>query len=300
VVDDGSKDTTLSILQSFAAKGVKVISQSNQGAAAARNQAYRLSSGDYIKFLDADDVLSENCIEMQVKALVGKSDCVASAKWGRYFKNDLSDFQLSPEKVWRTLPGIDWVIQSLIEHGSNMTQPGIFLIPCPLIEKAGLWNEELSLIDDFDFMTRILVESNEVVFCDHAVLYYRGGMAKSLSMQKSRKDLESAYKAQMAGLAAILRKKNTNDAKLACANSLQLWAFAFYPKHLDLYKRFDQKIKELGGSTVKMDGGKLFILMRNILGWQMAKKIKSIFNPFRTINITDPKFLIPKASSPDN
>jgi glycosyltransferase involved in cell wall biosynthesis len=297
VVDDGSCDQTLAILTSIKDHKLKFVSQTNRGASAARNYAYKLSSGTYIKFMDADDVLSNNCVEQQVIGLVNKNDCVASAKWGRFFKNDLSDFQFSPEHVWRNMHGIDWVIDSLVEHGSNMTQPGIFLITKTLIEKAGLWNEELSLIDDFDFMTRILTECHEVIFCEEATLHYRGGMVQSLSMQKSRKDLESALKAQMFGVGAILNKQNTPKSRLACANSLQLWAHEFYPKHLDLYEAVNKKIESLGGSTVKMDGGKLFIALREILGWQTAKRIKGIINPFRKTDITNPKFLIPKKST---
>jgi glycosyltransferase involved in cell wall biosynthesis len=300
VVDDGSNDGTVSKINLIKDFRLKFVSQSNKGASVARNTAYKLSSGTYIKFMDADDVLSENCIEQQVNALLNKDNCVASAKWGRFFKNDLSDFQFSPEKVWRIMPGIDWVIDSLVEYGSNMTQPGIFLIPKTFIEKTGLWNEELSLIDDFDFMTRILTECNEVIFCEEAILYYRGGMVQSLSMQKSRKDLESAFKAQMSGVRAILNKQDTAKSRLACANSLQLWAHEFYPKHPDLYDAANEKINGLGGSTVKMDGGKLFILMRKVLGWQTAKKIKGMFNPFRKTDITNPKFLIPKKSFTDS
>lgn len=298
VVDDGSKDNTLALLNSIKDDKLQFVSQSNQGASAARNHAFKLSSGRYIKFIDADDIISTNCIEQQVNALYKKTNCVASAAWGRFFKNDLSDFVLSLEKVWKTKPGIDWVIDSLIEHGSNMTQPGIFLIPRPLIERVGLWNEQLSLIDDFDFMTRVLTASNEVIFCKESILYYRGGMTTSLSMQKSRRDLESAFNAQISGISTILKKKDTTESRLACANSLQLWAYEFYPMHLDLYTIVNEKIKELGGSKVNMDGGKLFLLMRNILGWKKAKKIKVLVNYFRKpADLKNPKFLIPKKQS---
>lgn len=300
VVDDGSNDRTVSKINSLNDARLKIISQSNKGASTARNNAFKLSVGTYIKFMDADDVLSNNCIEQQVNALTNKDNSVASAKWGRFFKDDLSDFQFSPEKVWRNMPGIDWIIDSLVEHGSNMTQPGIFLIPRVLIERAGLWNEELSLIDDFDFMTRILTECNEIIFCEQAILYYRGGMNQSLSMQKSRKDLESAIKAQISGVKAILNKQDSTKSRLACANSLQLWAHEFYPKNRDLYETVNKKIIDLGGSTIKMDGGELFKAMRNVFGWQTAKRIKRLASSFRKTDITNPKFLVPKKSTSDN
>lgn len=64
VVNDGSTDRTEEILSSF--HDILVIDQENAGACAARNKGLEVATGDYIKFLDSDDVLEERCIEEQV------------------------------------------------------------------------------------------------------------------------------------------------------------------------------------------------------------------------------------------
>src|SRR5206468_12705012 len=69
VVDDGSTDETLAIARRFEPKGVRVVTQPNQGAAAARNKAFSLSRGDYIQWLDADDLLSRD------KVKIGRASC---------------------------------------------------------------------------------------------------------------------------------------------------------------------------------------------------------------------------------
>src|SRR6516162_381108 len=69
VVDDGSKDSTLSIARQFASRGVTVITQKNQGAAATRNNALAASRGDFIQWLDADDLLVPEKITKQMQAL---------------------------------------------------------------------------------------------------------------------------------------------------------------------------------------------------------------------------------------
>ncbi len=56
VVDDGSTDQTHAIARQFETHGVRVVRQENQGASAARNKAFSLSHGDYIQWLDADDL----------------------------------------------------------------------------------------------------------------------------------------------------------------------------------------------------------------------------------------------------
>ena len=69
VVDDGSSDRTAEVARRFASKEVSVVSTENQGAAAARNHALQLSQGDYIQWLDADDLLAPDKIERQLAAL---------------------------------------------------------------------------------------------------------------------------------------------------------------------------------------------------------------------------------------
>src|SRR6266516_2561046 len=88
VVDDGSRDRTRSVAGAFAGDGVRVVTQENQGAAAARNTAFSSSAGDYIQWLDADDLMAPDKIAMQLDALNDRSSrerTVLSGSWGRFF-----------------------------------------------------------------------------------------------------------------------------------------------------------------------------------------------------------------------
>ena len=69
IVNDGSTDQTVAIARKFESESVRIITQKKQGAAAARNKAFSLSRGDYIQWLDADDLLSPDKIARQVEAL---------------------------------------------------------------------------------------------------------------------------------------------------------------------------------------------------------------------------------------
>lgn len=69
VVDDGSTDQTLTVARQFESDSVRVVTQENQGAAAARNKAFSLSSGEYIQWLDADDLLAPDKIARQMEVL---------------------------------------------------------------------------------------------------------------------------------------------------------------------------------------------------------------------------------------
>ena len=74
IVDDGSTDETLAIARRFASKELVVVGQENQGAAAARNHAFSLSQGDYIQWLDADDLLSPDKLARSVGSGEGMSE----------------------------------------------------------------------------------------------------------------------------------------------------------------------------------------------------------------------------------
>src|SRR5712672_266302 len=84
VVDDGSTDQTLAVAQQFESDCVKVFTQKNQGAAAARNKAFSLSQGDYIQWLDADDLLAPDKIASQMETLQNchSKRTLLSAEWG--------------------------------------------------------------------------------------------------------------------------------------------------------------------------------------------------------------------------
>ncbi|MFA7662314.1 MAG: glycosyltransferase family A protein [Patescibacteria group bacterium] len=68
VVNDGSTDKTREILKKYRAK-LKIIDQPNQGAPAARNRGFKVSTGEYIFFCDADILLVKNALEKMVSAL---------------------------------------------------------------------------------------------------------------------------------------------------------------------------------------------------------------------------------------
>ena len=68
-VDDGSTDASPEILKRYAGRGVRYIRQPNTGASAARNAAFAASSGSYILYLDADDVVDPQHIEELIEHL---------------------------------------------------------------------------------------------------------------------------------------------------------------------------------------------------------------------------------------
>src|SRR5438445_8457140 len=109
VVDDGSRDHTLAIARQFASKEVSVVTQANQGAAAARNQAFSVCQGDYIQWLDADDLLAPDKITRQMEAVdqCRSKRTLLSSAWGRFIYRP-HRVTFVPRALWCALPPAEW------------------------------------------------------------------------------------------------------------------------------------------------------------------------------------------------
>src|SRR5207249_6071386 len=111
IVDDGSRDRTLSLAREFASKTVSVISQENQGAAAARNKAFSMCQGDYVQWLDADDLLAPDKIADQLENAFEKRTLLSSA-WGHFFYRH-AKAQFKPTPLWCDLSPVEWLIRKM-------------------------------------------------------------------------------------------------------------------------------------------------------------------------------------------
>src|SRR5580704_19350111 len=116
VVDDGSTDRTATIARRFASNGVKVVSIENAGAAAARNRALQLSQGDYIQWLDADDLLAPDKVERQLAALreVDSKRVLLSSPWAPfYYRTHHANFVRN--SLWQDLLPVEWLLRKMSE-----------------------------------------------------------------------------------------------------------------------------------------------------------------------------------------
>ena len=73
IIDDGSSDNTLNIINGFDDERIKVFSWDNKGLGASRNYGLDLASGEYVMFLDGDDCFVENALEIAYLEASGKN-----------------------------------------------------------------------------------------------------------------------------------------------------------------------------------------------------------------------------------
>lgn len=271
-VDDGSDDGSRSIIETFADRGVTGIFQANAGAAAARNRAFAAAKGEFVLFLDADDIVAPDHIAALVARIGEERDCIAMAQWDR-FRHEPEEAGFPDRPAYRDRAGPEWLALDWT-NGQPMTQSGMFLIPRSLLERVGGWDERLSLTDDFEFFARVIGASAGIRFTPDARLYYRSGLPGSLSGRKSRKAAESACLSLLEGTNHLLAAENSPRTRLACANVLMTFEYGFYPEFPDLRAKVRARVAELGGATLPPDGPPRFHTLRKFIGWRAARRVQ--------------------------
>jgi glycosyltransferase involved in cell wall biosynthesis len=277
VVNDGSTDNTLSILNKYADR-INIISQENKGQDAALNKGYRNCHGHYVKFMDSDDLMNPEMIEIQVNALLDSGDDhVAYGEWARFYDDDFTAADFTSLPYWRDMSPLDFL--TAMPEGV-MLQCGIMLIPRTILLKAGLWDERLILFNDTEYFGRVLTSSEGVKFSAGARLYYRSGLSGSISVQRSRRFFESTLLATELLGETLLDLEDSNRVRGLLANLYFNQYFEMFPFFKDLRCEYESRMKALGVPHRKPDGGQVFKLLSFFLGWKITKRIQMMFYRF--------------------
>lgn len=140
IVDDGSTDRTIQLLQKFS-KDITLIKQKNAGASAARNTAIKAAQGQYISFLDADDIWHPLKLEIQCREMEKNPDWVASHT--KVSRNEKLDFavELYPSIKSQSLKQV-----FAFPYFTTST----FLIKKDLLDKLNGFDENLNTAEDID------------------------------------------------------------------------------------------------------------------------------------------------------
>ena len=271
VVDDNSTDNSASVIAEYTARGVKTLAAKRTGAAAARNQAFLASTGQFVIFLDADDAIIETHVAALVDRIAGSEAKLAMGPWGR-FNRDPAECAFPLRRSYREATGPEWLVADWAE-GQAMTQCGQFLIPRGLLEKAGGWDESLTVLDDFEFFARLMVHSAGVLFAPKAGLCYRI-VSGSLSQKSSPVGNRSAVHSLVLGTGHLLAVDSSAASRLACANMLKTLDYAFYPYEPALRQQLRQRIADLGGSSLAPTGPPAFQKLRRWIGWKAARRLQ--------------------------
>lgn len=276
VVDDGSRDRTAGVARRFSSKGVTVVSKDNEGAAATRNHAMRLAQGDYIQWLDADDLLVPNKIEKQLSTLhegEGKRTLL-SGPWA-YFSYRTQKAHFASTSLWRDLAPVEWLLRKM---GENLhMQTATWLTSRELAEAAGSWDTRLLSDDDGEYFCRVLLASEGTRFAPEAKVLYRITPSSRLSYIGASDGKKDAMLISMKLHVQYLRSLEDSDrVRMACIKYLQTWYPCFYPDRTDLMAELQNLAGELGGSLDTPCLPWKYAWMQPILGYKAARSAQTV------------------------
>ena len=280
IVDDSSTDESFNIANKYKnqfPEKIKVYTNPGKGACAARNYGFKQSLGEYIQYLDADDILSSNKIEKQVLVLHNETDKIAVCETWHFFNTiDKATNTDKPYLIAVNQPE-DFFIQ--LWGGKtlppNMVQTSAWLTPRSLIKQNGGWNENLHKDQDGEFFARIALNSKGIIYVPDIKNYYRQHISsKNIAGQKQRKHLESNLEAAQLKEKYLFERNQSEDAKLAMATQYKHVAIEAWPNYKDVTIEAMSKCKKLGGSNyLPVMGGRVIELLKQIFGWRIAKSV---------------------------
>jgi len=272
VVNDGSADQTLSIARRFASKTVSVATQENLGASAARNRAIELSQGDYIQWLDADDLLSPDKIAKQMAAAEQSQNkrILFSSSWG-YFIYRPNVTRFVPTPLWCDLSPVEWLVRKMSQnlHMTNTT----WLVSRELTQAAGPWDTRLSLDDDGEYFSRVVLASAGTQFITDVKSYYRMSGPNSLSkVDRSNRKLDSLWLSMQLHISYLRSLEESERTRRACVTYMQNWLKWFYPDRLDIIEQAENMAASLGGCLEFPRLRWKYDWIRPIFGYELAKR----------------------------
>jgi glycosyltransferase involved in cell wall biosynthesis/peptidoglycan/xylan/chitin deacetylase (PgdA/CDA1 family) len=271
VVDDGSTDQTLAIARQFESDSVHVVLQRNQGAASARNTALSLCHGDYIQWLDADDILAPDKIARQMaeSEYVRSRKTLLSSEFGK-FLHHWPRAQFIRTGLWEDLSPAEWLLRKM---GDNLfMQTATWLVSRELSEASGPWDTRMLSDDDGEYFCRVLLQSDGTRFVPGARVYYRGFRTNSLAyVGTSNRKRDALWLSMQLHIDYLRSVEDSPRAREASLTYLQRNLINFYPERDDIVREMEEKARDLRGELRPPYLSWKYSWIKTAFGWTAAK-----------------------------
>ncbi|MGB6298835.1 MAG: glycosyltransferase family A protein [Rivularia sp. (in: cyanobacteria)] len=165
VINDGSTDESLKLLKEINDERLKIFSYENGGLSVARNRGITHATGEYIAFLDADDLWTSDKLELQLEALEKNQKAGVAYSW-TYFMEETEEYCHTGRKLFfegNVLPNL--LTDNFIASGSNP------LIRRQAIESVGDFDPAVSGAADWDYWLRLAINWEFVVVAKPQIFY---------------------------------------------------------------------------------------------------------------------------------
>ncbi len=165
VINDGSQDTTVDIVSSIQDQRIKLFTYPNSGQPASRNRGIVKAIGEYISFIDADDLWTPDKLESQLRALQENSQAAVAYSWTNHIDQSGQFFRPGPQSNFTGDVYARLLLNDFVGSGSNP------LIRRQALAEVGGFDESLSNAHDWDMWLRLAARYHFVVVQSPQILY---------------------------------------------------------------------------------------------------------------------------------
>jgi glycosyltransferase involved in cell wall biosynthesis len=181
VINDGSTDKTLELLSTVKDSRLHIFSYSNGGLPTARNRGISHSTGEFITFLDADDLWTPDKLELQLAALQQHPDAGVAYSWTHFMDEQGESFHAGKPVFFEGNVYATLLTGNFIDSGSNP------LIRRQAIESVGEFDPTLGSCEDWEYWLRIAARWSFVVVPKPQIFYRQTSGAMSSKIEVMEK-----------------------------------------------------------------------------------------------------------------
>jgi Glycosyltransferases involved in cell wall biogenesis len=167
VIDDGSVDSTFSIASSILDPRIRLYKNlKNKGISYARNRGIELARGDYLSFLDSDDLWTDDKLAAQLSALTNRCDADVAYSWFQYIDESEAYLSFIPKKDVSCEDALEEVLRgNFLGCGSNI------LIRRKVVQEMDGFNTNLRHCADWEYYSRLAHRYKFVVVPKEQIFY---------------------------------------------------------------------------------------------------------------------------------
>lgn len=181
IIDDGSSDNTVKLIREIDESRIKLVVCENGGVSVARNRGIARCQGEYIAFLDADDLWTENKLSSQTKALDLDLQAQVVYSWTKYVDERGELLFAGPRFSYR-----GDVFKQLLQRNFLLNASNI-LIRRDVLDLVPGFDPELTYAADWDFYLRLAKNFNFVLVPDYQTYYRQSDNSMSTKIEAMRK-----------------------------------------------------------------------------------------------------------------
>lgn len=228
LVNDGSTDRSFEIIENYAKNDnrIQVLNQDNKGVSAARNIGLSISRGEYILFVDSDDMIIENSLDLLYKQACEKNTEVLLGHAYRYFTNgEKIDFFYNRKKLDKDEVTDGKVLYSRLMEKS-IFPPLVYLFFCKkdFLDKYDIRFKEGIIHEDELWCVKVIYQAKKITCTSfYTYLYrHREGSIMNSNNYKYRIDSMSTV---VKDLCVIADNLNTSNKELECSGWIYIRVF---------------------------------------------------------------------------